>query len=133
MTADSKHPWSVRGAEQRLIKENDPTHATVRGTKPTYREGSSNSWISPIAGRHFVFSVVTLLATPGLVAKDGVVDLSHDHLDTIEYVARRYVETRFPEQTVTFEGKDVLMATLARRHRRYCFASPPPRFLSNKS
>lgn len=45
------------------------------------------------------------IATSGLVAQEGIVDRSHDHIDTIEYVARRHVESRFPDQAVIFDGK----------------------------
>ena len=44
------------------------------------------------------------IATSGLVAKNNKVDRSHDHLDTIEYVAKEYIKSVFPDQPIHFES-----------------------------
>lgn len=44
------------------------------------------------------------IATSGLVAKDNIVDRSHDHLDTIDYVAREYIKSAFAEPMLHFES-----------------------------
>jgi hypothetical protein len=44
------------------------------------------------------------IATSGLVAKNNVVDRSHDHLDTIEYVAKQYIKSIYPNLVIHFES-----------------------------
>jgi hypothetical protein len=44
-----------------------------------------------------------LIATSGLISKDGVVDLGHDHVDTIAYVGEQYVLSQNPSADIKFE------------------------------
>lgn len=53
------------------------------------------------------FEGVFEIATSGLVATDGVVDRTHDHLDTVQWVARRHVESAHRGKFVTFDSSRV--------------------------